>query len=335
MGKEDYLGNRILQKGSGNKRNTYGNGYDPYGQYGGARTKKTKKRQPSNLELLAQVAQRAGDNVGVGGVEGAVHRAYKNVNKRKRKASDLPIFNADLNTIIIPPKRRAPTRQIGNDVKAFLASIRPSTRKTENQRGPNSIHGVLQRVGAIRKGNKRTRWHKAIGGWYLHGKDAGKPMPGRRAAMIRAYIEAALRNFKRPSSKASSSWMQAAKRQRGRGLISHAILGDAGKLAKTLGKKALLRAALPLYDMGTGILRRKGRQFLQSYIRKQQSGKGVSGDLSALVQFMAEKKRRQRGGGQRGGFLPFLIPALGALATGVLGGAASFGTKKLLDKMTK
>ena len=72
MGKENYLGNRILQKGSGNKRNTYGNGYDPYSQYGGNRTRKTKKRQPSNLELLAQVAQRAGDNVGVGGVEGAV-----------------------------------------------------------------------------------------------------------------------------------------------------------------------------------------------------------------------------------------------------------------------
>ena len=335
MGKEDYLGNRILQKGSGNKRNTYGNGYDPYGQYGGARTKKTKKRQPNNLELLAQVAQRAGDNVGVGGVEGAVNRAYKNVNNRKRNASDLPIFNPDLNTIIIPPKRRAPTRQIGSDVKAFLTSIRPSTRKTTNPPGPNSVRAMLQTVGAIRKGNKRTRWHKALGGWFLHGKHAGEPMRGRKAAMLRAYIEAALRNFKRPSSKASSSWMQAAKRQRGRGLISHAILGDAGKLAKTLGKKALLRAALPLYDMGTGILRRKGRRFLQSYINKKQKGKGISGDLSAVAQFTMEQKRRQRGRGQRGGFLPFLVPALGALATGVLGGAASFGTKKLLDKLVK
>ena len=128
--------------------------------------------------------------------------------------------------------------------------------------------------------------------------------------------------------------MQAAKRQRGRG-ISGIVLGQLGQTVKGIGKQALLRAALPLYDMGTGILRRKGRQFLQSYISKKQRGKGVSGDLSALVQFMAEKKRRQRGRGQRGGFLPFLVPALGALATGVLGGAASFGTKKLLDNLIK
>ena len=92
---------------------------------------------------------------------------------------------------------------------------------------------------------------------------------------------------------------------------------------------------MPLYDIGTRILRRKGRQFLQSYINKKQKGKGVSGDLSALTQFLVEQKRRQRGRGQRGGFLPFLVPALGALATGVLGGAASFGTKKLLDKLIK
>ena len=246
MGKEDYLGNKILQKGSGIKRNhPYGSGTDPYGQYGGARTKKTKKRQPSNLERFARTTQNADVvNNDFGQIDGAVRRAFKNMklnNNRKRKASDFPIFNPDLNTIIIPPKRRAPTRQIGNDVKALLASIRPSTRKTENQRGPASIHGMLQRVGAIRKGNKRTRWHKAIGGWYLHGKDAGKAMPGRRAAMIRAYTEAALRNFKRPSSKASSSWMQAAKRQHGSGLISHARLGDAGKLqsrTKKLGHQA-------------------------------------------------------------------------------------------------
>lgn len=35
-----------------------------------------------------------------------------------------------------------------------------------------------------------------------------------------------------------------------------------------------------------------------------------------------------------GGFLPFLVPALAALATGTLSGAAGWGTKKLLDKAT-
>lgn len=34
------------------------------------------------------------------------------------------------------------------------------------------------------------------------------------------------------------------------------------------------------------------------------------------------------------GFLPFLIPALGALATGALSGTAGYGVKKLLDKIT-
>ena len=36
---------------------------------------------------------------------------------------------------------------------------------------------------------------------------------------------------------------------------------------------------------------------------------------------------------KHGGFFPFLIPALAALATGALSGAAGFGTKKLLDKV--
>ena len=35
-----------------------------------------------------------------------------------------------------------------------------------------------------------------------------------------------------------------------------------------------------------------------------------------------------------GGFFPFLIPALAALATGALSGAAGFGAKKILDKVT-
>ena len=37
---------------------------------------------------------------------------------------------------------------------------------------------------------------------------------------------------------------------------------------------------------------------------------------------------------QLGGVLPFLIPLLGALATGVASGAAGWGTKKALDKIS-
>jgi len=37
---------------------------------------------------------------------------------------------------------------------------------------------------------------------------------------------------------------------------------------------------------------------------------------------------------QNGGILPFLIPLLGALATGVASGAAGWGTKKALDKIS-
>ena len=35
-----------------------------------------------------------------------------------------------------------------------------------------------------------------------------------------------------------------------------------------------------------------------------------------------------------GGIFPFIIPALAALATGALSGAAGFGVKKVLEKVT-
>jgi len=37
---------------------------------------------------------------------------------------------------------------------------------------------------------------------------------------------------------------------------------------------------------------------------------------------------------KNGGIFPFIIPALAALATGALSGAAGFGVKKVLDKVT-
>ena len=57
----------------------------------------------------------------------------------------------------------------------------------------------------------------------MHGKDAGKPRPSRKAAMLRAYTEKALKAYKSPSSKASSSWIAAAKTQRGRGIGTHLL----------------------------------------------------------------------------------------------------------------
>ena len=37
---------------------------------------------------------------------------------------------------------------------------------------------------------------------------------------------------------------------------------------------------------------------------------------------------------KRGGFLPFLLPALAALGTGALSGVTSWGVPKLLNKIT-
>ena len=94
--------------------------------------------------------------------------------------------------------------------KLFLDKIRPpSNKKTEEPAGAYSINSMLNKVGMIRKDRKRTRPHTIVNGWYMHGRNAGKPRPGRRAAMIRTYLEKAL----------SSSWLRAAKMQRGNGFV--------------------------------------------------------------------------------------------------------------------
>ena len=51
------------------------------------------------------------------------------------------------------------------------------------------------------------------------------------------------------------------------------------------------------------------------------------------------RRGRKRGARQRGGFLPALIPLLAlaskVAATGALSGAAGFGVKKALEKISK
>ena len=127
---------------------------------------------------------------------------------------------------------------MGNDIKAFLAKIRPpSNKETAEPTGAYSINSMLNKVGMIRKGRKRTRPHTIVNGWYMHGRNAGKPRPGRRAAMIRAYVEKALRIYKRPGSQASSSWLRAAKTQRGRGFgVGETLLKQGTSMVGKVGK---------------------------------------------------------------------------------------------------
>ena len=165
---------------------------------------------------------------------------------------------------------------MGNDVRAFPAKIRPaSNRKTREPTGPYSITNMLKRVGMIRKVTKKTRPHTIVGGWYMHGKKAGEPRPGRRAAMIRAYEEKALAAYKRPSSKDSSLWMAAAKAQRGRGLVGSVLgkqlLSGIGKDGKNTLKQALLRNAVPTYRL----LANRGESLLKDYVQRKQRGKGI------------------------------------------------------------
>ena len=134
------------------------------------------------------------------GIEGVVNRAYKQLRKRKREQTDLPMFYAEKDTIFFPPKRSRTPQSMGPDIKAFLAKIRPaSTKKLQEPTGPYSISSMMKRVGVMQKGNKKTSRH-GLFGWYLHGMKAGGPKPGRKAAMLTAYAEKALKAYKSPSS---------------------------------------------------------------------------------------------------------------------------------------
>ena len=241
MGKSDYLGNKILQSGkgsknknSGNNRGPYSSGLNPYSQFGGAKTKKTPRRANDENAAAQALLQMAGPATPDSGIDVGI----RGRRKRKRVTFDLPTFDPDTDTVIIPKKRTGPRQPMGNDIKAFLAQIRPpSNKKTEEPTGAYSINSMLNKVGMIRKGRKRTRPHTIVNGWYMHGRNAGKPRPGRRAAMIRAYVEKALRIYKRLGSQASSSWLTAAKTQRGRGFgVGETLLKHGSSMVEKVGK---------------------------------------------------------------------------------------------------
>ena len=188
----------------------------------------------------------------------------------------------------------------------------------------------------MRKGNKKTSRH-GLFGWYLHGMKAGEPKPGRKAAMLRAYAEKALKAYKRPSSRASSPWMAAAKRQRGRGLVGETLLSSGssliGKLGKGILKQVLLRNAVPTYRL----IANKGESLLRNYIQKKQRGKGIwLLEPATKAAILAARKARKR---QKGGIFPLLAAALPtiltAVGTGALSDAAGFGVKILLDKVSR
>ena len=174
-----------------------------------------------------------------------------------------------------------------------------------------------------------------MNGWYKHGKHASKPTPGRRAAKIRAYVEKALKVYKRPGNQASSSWMNATKQQRGRGVagsvLRKQILFGIGKLGKNVLKQAFLGSAVPTYRMLTS----KGESLLRNYVqsRRKQRGKGIYLPMTAQVLARAQRTKH------KGGVFPLLAAALPTvlttLGTGALSRAAGFGVKKLLDKVTR
>ena len=283
IGKTEYLGDRISKKGQGStkKRGPYSGGRDPYEQLGGAQTK--RKNTSANVAALEELVEGVNPGTPDSGVSVELQRVVRQMRKRKRKESDLSSFNADLDTIIMPPKRRAPTQTIGNDVKTFLAKIRPvSTKKIQEPTGPYSLNAMLKRAGAIRKGNKKTKTHTVTQGWIMHGKDGGAPRTGRRAAKIRAYVERALKAYKKPSSRASSSWIAAAKTQRGRGLVGHALAKGAASLAGSLGKNVLkqvfMRNSIPTYRL----LANKGEDRLRGYLQKKNKREKGFGYLQRL-----------------------------------------------------
>lgn len=79
-------------------------------------------------------------------------------------------------------------------VPAGLA-IRPPQRRRQN-RGGAHLDQVLKFFKLKRAGNKNTRYHNAVNGWYMHGPNAGKKMPGRKAQMARLALYNVWDDFK-------------------------------------------------------------------------------------------------------------------------------------------
>ena len=126
--------------------------------------------------------------------------------------------------------------------------------------------------------------------------------------MIRAYVEKALVAYKRPSSKASSSWITAVKAERGSGrvgsVLGKQLLSGIGKLGKNAVKQALLRNAIPNYRL---LANRGGLP--KDYVQRKQRGQGIW--LSPTTQILSQAMRRK----QKGGFFPLLAAALPTVLT--------------------
>ena len=75
------------------------------------------------------MVERVGPDSPDSGIEGVVNRAYKQLRKRKRQRTDLPMFDAEKDTIFFPPKISCTPQSMGPDIKAFLAKIRPASTK--------------------------------------------------------------------------------------------------------------------------------------------------------------------------------------------------------------
>lgn len=99
---------------------------------------------------------------------------------------------------------------------AFLNSIRPNNKRTRSRQDTN-LYKVMQRFGTLRRKDP-TLLHTHTTGWYMHGKNAGMPRPGVKAAMIREATKMMLDYYK---NKRGTAYMKEiygnARGQRGRG----------------------------------------------------------------------------------------------------------------------
>lgn len=99
---------------------------------------------------------------------------------------------------------------------AFLNSIRPNNKRTRSRQDTH-LYKVMQRFGTLRRKDP-TLLHTHTTGWYMHGKNAGMPRPGVKAAMIREATKMMLDYYK---NKRGTAYMKEiygnARGQRGRG----------------------------------------------------------------------------------------------------------------------
>lgn len=180
----------------------------------------------------------------------------------------------------------------------------------------------LQMMGLIRKGDKKTHWHKAIVPFKLHGANAGKMFRTVRAAWLLKALFDAFSNRQRRGTRAYRELIETVKTQgKGnmRGILDLAALGKAARFQKRYkGKKT-------------------GAQKADLFIKRYNIPRNlIDVDADGNVE-LASVVAHQRGDGlrQKGGIFPALIPLaiLGgkAVASGALAAGAGFGVTKGLQ----